>query len=584
MRLLKLSANKDTFRAVTFNRQGLSLVVAEQRTPKSSRTKTYNGVGKSLMLELLHFCLGSNANKAFETHLKDWIFYLDVEIEGAEHTIGRSADKPKDITFDGERLTLTKLRDKLEGACFELDPSISHLSFRSLIERFIRSGRDSYTSFFYANGSERKDPYGAMLRNAFLLGLDLHLAKKKYELRKREQKLVDTMKQLEEEPLFAELLAQDTVDIELTALKERASRLTDDLQSFRVADDYHAIEQEANQIKRELDRVRRESVKLADAIAQIDRSLKTKGDLPKERVFQLYSEAQRALPDQLRRRIEEVVKFQQDLQRRRMYRLTRDRQELERQHRGVDEEIRTTSARLDDKLRYLGDHRALDEYVAVSSALSEVRQQIAKLEEAKALRDRVSRELRRITRDLADQNILTDDYLTNVASLVEEATTRFRSYARELYGERKSGLSVSNDEGENQQRYRIDAHITADAAEGINEAKIFCYDMTILTLRHGHQVGFLAHDSSLFGPVDPRQRLTMFSIAERAGRDLGLQYIATMNLHDVTSIREQLDVEKTELERLVGGTSVVLTLADDAPQNKLLGIDVDMNYLDTGAR
>ena len=84
MRLLKLSANVPSFRTVTFNRSGLSFVVGAQKnagdTPRN-RTKTYNGVGKSLMIEVLHFCLGSNANEAFKKHLGGWTFELAIEIE-----------------------------------------------------------------------------------------------------------------------------------------------------------------------------------------------------------------------------------------------------------------------------------------------------------------------------------------------------------------------------------------------------------------------------------------------------------------------------------------------------------------------
>lgn len=580
MRLLNLSANKDSFRPVAFNRTGLSLVVAEQRSPRSNRTKTYNGVGKSLMIKLLHFCLGSNPVKAFTHHLGGWVFYLKVEIDGREHTIARSTDKQREALLDGERIGLDDLRKALEEACFQFPREIPHLSFRSLIQRFLRSGRDAYSSFFFADPSEMKKPYEAMLRNAFLLGLDLHLAKAKFDYRKRKLTLQETMRQLENDPIFADVYAQDTVDIQLLALREQADKLRRDLQVFRVAEDYHAIEQEANQIKRVLDRLRRESVKMEEAITQIDRSLQTRADLPRQRVFDLYAEAERALPEMVKRRIDDVLEFQKELQTRRVFRLTKERQDLDRQRKEIVEQIATESSRLDEKLRFLSTHRALDEYVAVSNELAELLQRIGKLEESKSLGERVSRELRRIDRDLADQAIATDEYLQRAEPLIAEATASFRDFARELYGSRPSGLSVGNDGGDNQQRYKIDAHITADAAEGINEAKIFCYDMTVLRLRRGHRVEFLGHDSTLFGPVDPRQRLSMFRIANRLGNDLGTQYIATLNLHDITSVSGQTDLAPDEFERLFGGTSVVLRLADDSPRNKLLGVDVDMNYFE----
>ncbi len=70
----------------------------------------------------------------------------------------------------------------------------------------------------------------------------------------------------------------------------------------------------------------------------------------------------------------------------------------------------------------------------------------------------------------------------------------------------------------------------------------------------------------------------MFRIADRVCRELGVQYIATLNLHDITSIHAKIPIEDDEAEALFGGESVVLRLTDDSPEEKLLGIDVDMDY------
>lgn len=572
MRLLRLSANQSTFQTVTFRREGLSLVLAEQKTEKSAQKKTYNGVGKSLMLEILHFCLGSNKRAAFEKHLKGWIFFLDIEVDGVKHVISRRADKSGVITLNSARISLTRLKEFLEEAC--LEATFPFLTIRSTLIRFIRSGRGAYVDFLRANANEKD--YAAMLSAAYLLGLDSDLAKAKHDLREKKKNYQRTMRQLQDDPVFSQLMADETVDIEITALREAVEKLRSDLKSFRVAKDFHEIEKEANGIKRSLDRHRREEVKIGNAIAQIDRSLQTKVDLSPGRVFQIYEEAEASLPESVQRRVEEVVDFQQELQRKRVYRLSRERQQMVRELREQEEQTDSLSKQLDDKLRYLSEHRALDEYVAVNNELSEAQRKIAKLEESKALRNRVDRELNKIDVDLATENLRTGEYIDSSAALIEEATSRFRSFARELYGSRPSGLSIGNEPGDNQIRYHIDAHIKGDAAEGINEAKIFCFDLTLLSLGRGHRFEFLIHDSTLFGPIDPRQRLNMFRIADRVCRELGIQYIATLNLHDITSIQKQVEVEESELDRLFGDETVVLRLTDESPESKLLGIDVDL--------
>ena len=578
MRLITLSSNKSSFRTVNFKLRGISLVVAEQKSPRSSQQQTYNAVGKSLMLALIHFCLGSSKNDAFAKYLKDWVFTLTVEVDGKKHQISRQADAPAQVLLDGEEIKVDKLRERLELWSFTEELK-SPLSFRSVIRRFIRSGRGAYNEFAYTSKGDLNNSYGAMTGMAFLLGLDTELTRAKYELRQRQTRLKKTMAQLESDPLFSKLLAEDTVDIELMALKEDAARLSTDLSVFKVAHDYHGIEKEANNIKRGLNLLRRESVKLTDAIAQIDRSLKAPAeDLPPERVTRMYEEAQVALPEGVKRRLEEVVAFRDDLQRKRVVRLTQERHQLSQEQSTVLRKIDAASGELDRKLSYLSEHRALDEYLAVSKQLTEVQERIANLEKSRALRESVDREQRRIKREFAECSIQTEEYLESASALIEEATSKFRSMTKLLYGTRPSGLTVRSDDGENQIRYNIDAHISSDAAEGINEAKIFCFDMTLLAVQRNHLIRFLIHDSTLFSPVDPRQRLGMFKIADQMSRELDVQYIATLNLHDITSIYKQVDVEKEKIDQLLGGQNVVLKLTDDAPEEKLLGIFVDMDY------
>jgi uncharacterized protein YydD (DUF2326 family) len=581
MRLLRLAANKPTFRTVTFNRIGLSFVIGHKEsqadTPRN-RTKTYNGVGKSLILELIHFCLGSNANEAFKTHLADWVFYLTIEISDGTHVIARAAGDQSTISLDEEDISLKQLRQWLLENCFDIVENVKGLSFRSLLLPFIRAGRAAYERFDRADEGDAANPYWPLIRNAFLLGLDLHLAQAKYDLRSRQTSLAKTMKQLESDPLFADFLSEDKAGIELNALREEAGRLDIDLRNFEVANDYAGIQGEANSLKRQRELIQRELVKTVDAIGQIDRSLKTKTDLDPLVVRQVYDEARLAFPEQIRRHIEQVLAFQGELQQRRIFRLTAERQQLERRRSELQKEADATDAELEKRIRYLGSHVALDEFLAVSGRLNELHQLIARVEASAEQRGKVNRELRTIARDLADQSLRTDDYLLAAKALIDEANDLFRSHTKALYGNRPSGITVVNDAGENLTRYRIDAHISSDAAEGINEAKIFCYDLMIVALGRRHKLEFLVHDSTLFQPVDPRQRLAMLKRAHMAAKELGIQYIAALNEHDVNAMTPADPDEQAAFQRIFSGEHIVLELTDRSPRERLLGVEIDMNY------
>ena len=570
-----------SFKTVEFNRAGLSFVVGAQKSQEDTarnRTKTYNGVGKSLMIELIHYCLGSNANDAFKKHLSAWTFALSIEVDEQTHVITRSAGNPGEILLDEDEIPLKKLKEWLQSKCFETIPDVKGLTFRSLIAPFIRSGRGAYERFDRADESDAMNPYWAMVRTAFLLGLDLPLAQKKYDLRSRQNMLTKTMKQLESDPLFAELLSEDKAGIELTSLREEEAKLDADLRGFSVAEDYKTIQQDANSLKRDVEAARRELVKVEEGVAQIDRSLETKGDLDPKKIKQLYAEAQAALPEHVQKQIEDVLNFQKELQHRRIFRLTTERQTLERSRNEIASHVKDLASKLETAIRYLGSHVALDEYLAVNQRLNEIRQQIAKLEASNEQRERVNRELKTITRDMAEESIRTDDYLTAAKPLVDEANGLFRRYTKSLYGNRASGLSILNDGGDTLTRYRIEAHISSDAAEGINEAKIFCYDLMVLALKRGHSVDCLLHDSSLFHPIDHRQRWAMLRLADSVCKAMGIQYIATLNERDISTMQPADAEEREEFDRIFSDGNIILRLTDHSPKERLLGVEIDMNY------
>ena len=62
MYLIELSANQSTFQTVKF-KNGLNFIVGGMSDKSKNKKSTYNGVGKSLLIKILHFCLGCNKIK-----------------------------------------------------------------------------------------------------------------------------------------------------------------------------------------------------------------------------------------------------------------------------------------------------------------------------------------------------------------------------------------------------------------------------------------------------------------------------------------------------------------------------------------
>ena len=99
----KLSANNPSFKTVEFS-SGLNVILAD-RTQESTKRDSRNGLGKSTLIEIIHFCLGAKSSKGkgllVET-LKGWDFTLELEIEGKAFSVTRPVDDPNFVYVEGE--------------------------------------------------------------------------------------------------------------------------------------------------------------------------------------------------------------------------------------------------------------------------------------------------------------------------------------------------------------------------------------------------------------------------------------------------------------------------------------------------
>ncbi|MBO2680108.1 DUF2326 domain-containing protein [Shewanella algae] len=82
--------------------------------------------------------------------------------------------------------------------------------------------------------------------------------------------------------------------------------------------------------------------------------------------------------------------------------------------------------------------------------------------------------------------------------------------------------------------------IQNDASDGINEVKIFCYDLNNLINSRVHHFQSIFHDSRMFSDIDPRQRAILLQLAHKLTKEYGKKYIATINEDQLTSLKDVL--------------------------------------------
>ena len=570
MWLIKLSANKDSFKTIEFNPTGLTIIVGA----KSKGGETYNGVGKSLVIELLHFCLGSSNNPEFELKIPKWEFTLVFELYDGRHTIVRNTSNQGILYLDNQEIRLADFNTWMGERLFSIPTGVPKLTYRSLLPKFMRRGQKQYNDPRYTGDYSEFD---MLVRNAFLLGIDVSIVATKLLMRDEIKKLQGLRKNFKDDPLLRDFYmgGKDT-DIHLSFLEHRIQTLERDKDAFVVAENYYEMQKNADQLAAEISNDKNTVFLLRNALENIDRSIKEQPDLPLERLKQLYGEMTLAFKPESLKRLEDVSDFHKRLLENRIARLSREKLNLTDQLKKAIVKMQGKQRELDQQLKALGQARALDQYTAIVNEIANLTMQAQKLRDYKTIDLEYSNREANLEGQLSDEVIKTNTYLEDTRETREKNFKIFKDFVARFYPSSPSGISLHNNERKgNQIRFNFDVRVENDSSDGINEVRIFCYDMTLLCLKQGHKVNFIFHDSRLYANMDVRQRAMLFRIANEVSHQRGFQYIASLNPDFISGMESEFD--KREFDQIITN-NIVLELKDDSPLSKLLGIQVDMHY------
>jgi uncharacterized protein YydD (DUF2326 family) len=485
------SGDGNVIRDIKFH-NGLNLIVDE--TPVVSGKETGNNVGKTTVLKLIDFCLGSSGkaiysdpeNKQHEHKaVKDFlvvekvlitlILKEDLEIEGSrEVKIERNflGHKNKIQRVDGKNKTDEEFEEALTNLLFPGHYG-NKPTFPQIIAHNIRYKDLSVThTLKNLSGFTRDDEYETLY--LFLFGCDFDQGNTKQQLRSQIKSEENFKKRLESEQ------TKSAYETALTILLAEIEELEEQKASLNLNPDFESDLDKLNSIKYQLNLTSSEINRLEirkSLILEAQREMQSGASrVDLNQLMQLYKQAE-ALVSGIHKTFQELNEFHNRMVESKIRFIVQDLPKIEdklTQQRAHLKTILVQEADYSKKITQSDSFEMLEKLIGELNARyqkkGEYENVIRQLEE-------VESKLAQLNKDLAtiDDELFSDEYEIKIKEQVSKFNKYFSAVSHELYGE-KYALKVDTKVWRGRRLYEFTAFNT-NFSSGKKQGEISCFDI-----------------------------------------------------------------------------------------------------------
>lgn len=281
----------------------------------------------------------------------------------------------------------------------------------------------------------------------------------------------------------------------------------------------------------------------------------------------VYAEAEIVFSDKILQTLNSAIEFHKEIVENRKNFLSAEILKIKNEIKNNEQLIKEKSDERTDKMKILQSHGALSEYSRLQDTktkyITELESLNRELDDWKEAGNTLG-ELKKFKNVLSFQ--IENDIISN-ENLREEIVI-FNENSMKLYNNTgdndKVGILVVEQNKNKNYDFKIDR---GSSSEGLTRMDVFCYDLMLLEMfkkNVPNGIDFLIHDSTLYDPVDSRQRAKAIELAREKTEKLNAQYIFTLNFDQLPN--EDLP----EGFNLIGDT--IRTLQDGTITDSALGI------------
>lgn len=577
----RIFADKPGFKEIRFS-NGLNVILAD-KDDSSDEKDSRNGIGKSSVIEVIHFCLGSDLGKSKtlkKPELRDWTFSIELLLNGKPIIASRNTSRQNTIIVEGDTSSfplqpsideelaknvyqVNAWNDLLGKLFFDIPTGLNKpkysATFRGLVSYIARRGRDAYTKPFEYFRSQ--PPWQIQVFNSYLLDLSWEYARDWQLLKDREEEL-GALKSASQKGLFDHLVGtQGELEVLKLRLASKVKAEEEQLNSFKVHPKYKEIEEKANLLTAKIHELTNSNISASRTQKMYEESLENESSASTTEVENIYREAGLVLPERVTKSLAEVLNFHQTVTKNRASFITEEINKLKKSIISRNEQVLALSNERAEQLEVLKTHKALDEHNRLQGLLSATKGQyeevlrkidlLKKFEEGKSAVKIEKEELKvKTRRDLEERETSRS-----------KAVSLFNTSSERLYNKPGQLIIDITDSG-----FSFKVEIERSESDGIQLMEVYCYDLVIAQIWSQKQKkpGFLIHDSTVFADVDERQVARAIEMANQISTENNFQYICCLNSDHVpwNEFSENFDLK----------SFIKLELKDDPAEACLFGM------------
>jgi uncharacterized protein YydD (DUF2326 family) len=506
LKKLKIENKLGLVREIEFHK-GLNLIVDE--TIEQDKKATGNNVGKTTVLRLVDFCLGSNGKNIYQdsefkeqenSTIKD--FLIETEVI-AILTLVDDLDFPMDsIIIKKNFLKYGKKIQEINGETIinekEFDLKIKELifnttvekpTFKQIVSKNIRDEKNKLTNIVKVlNPYTKIEEYEALF--LFWLGINTDTHNQKELLGKEKTREESFQKRLKKEGELS------LIEQQLELVNSKIEELQQIKANFNFNEKFEAQLDELNIIKLNLSKL---STELSRLNMRRELILESKFELENERtnidvnqIESLYSKASKLIPN-LQVSFEETVRFHNDLLDEKIKYIEVELPSLTEKLKTLSKDVSSFRRREKELSEFVRASEYSDDYDRILIELNSFFERKGNLEERKKFWNTSNEKLNRINEELESINL----EINSKDSIIQKRITLFNKYFTKisslLYGEEYLLSSQKSERGYD----LIVTNIEGNPSTGKKKGQIAAFDFAYILFAEEIElkfIHFIMHD------------------------------------------------------------------------------------------